>query len=74
MFTVCVCAGSWSVVCEQRLSLGQYFSVPEDVWLSLHFYHSCVDRQPGGSRPVAEARACMAELYLQRGGPNHTHT
>ncbi|XP_036967353.1 tetratricopeptide repeat protein 29 isoform X2 [Acanthopagrus latus] len=59
--------GSWSVVCEQRLSLGQYFSVPEDVWLSLHFYHSCVDRQPGGSRPVAEARACMAELYLQRG-------
>ncbi|KAM8748230.1 tetratricopeptide repeat protein 29 isoform 2-T4 [Acanthopagrus schlegelii] len=59
--------GSWSVVCEQRLSLGQYFSIPEDVWLSLHFYHSCVDRQPGGSRPVAEARACMAELYLQRG-------
>ncbi|XP_044040013.1 LOW QUALITY PROTEIN: tetratricopeptide repeat protein 29 [Siniperca chuatsi] len=60
--------GSWSVVCEQRLFLGLYFSAPEDLWLSLHFYHSCVDRKQGGcSRPATEARACLAELYLQRG-------
>ncbi|XP_038588532.1 tetratricopeptide repeat protein 29-like isoform X1 [Micropterus salmoides] len=60
--------GSWSVVCEQRLVLGQYFSAPEDLWLSFHFYHSCVDRKQGGcSRPATEARACMAELYLQQG-------
>ncbi|XP_070786033.1 tetratricopeptide repeat protein 29 isoform X2 [Enoplosus armatus] len=60
--------GSWSAVCEQRLFLGRYFSAPEDLWLSLHFYHSCVDRKQGGrSRPATEARACMAELYLQRG-------
>ncbi|CAB1440206.1 unnamed protein product [Pleuronectes platessa] len=25
--------GSWSVVCEQRLFLGRYFSAPEDQWL-----------------------------------------
>ncbi|XP_041821670.1 tetratricopeptide repeat protein 29 [Chelmon rostratus] len=60
--------GSWSVVCEQRLILGQYFSAPEDLWLSLHFYHSCADRERGGrSRPATEARACLAELYLQQG-------
>ncbi|KAI3376058.1 hypothetical protein L3Q82_016587, partial [Scortum barcoo] len=60
--------GSWSVVCEQRLILGQYFSAPEDLWLSLHFYHSCTDRKHGGcSRPATEARAHLAELYLQRG-------
>ncbi|XP_034424803.1 tetratricopeptide repeat protein 29 [Hippoglossus hippoglossus] len=57
--------GSWSVVCEQRLFLGRYFSAPEDQWLSLHFYQSCADR--GCSRPATEARACMAELYLQQG-------
>ncbi|GLD68080.1 tetratricopeptide repeat protein 29 [Lates japonicus] len=60
--------GSWSVVCEQRLFLGRYFSAPEDLLLSLHFYHSCADREQGGrSRPATEARACMAELYLQQG-------
>ncbi|XP_073331102.1 tetratricopeptide repeat protein 29 isoform X2 [Pagrus major] len=58
--------GSWSVVCEQRLFLGHYFSALENLWLSLHFYQRCVE--PGGSsRPAAEARGCMAELYLQRG-------
>ncbi|XP_019951335.2 tetratricopeptide repeat protein 29 isoform X1 [Paralichthys olivaceus] len=57
--------GSWSVVCEQRLFLGRYFSAPEDLWLSLHFYRSCAER--GRSRPATEARACMAELYLQQG-------
>ncbi|KAG7233365.1 hypothetical protein INR49_007094 [Caranx melampygus] len=60
--------GSWSEVCEQRLLLAQYFSAPVDQWLSLHFYHSCADREQGGySRPATEARACMAELYLQQG-------
>ncbi|XP_076581095.1 tetratricopeptide repeat protein 29 [Chaetodon auriga] len=60
--------GSWCTVCEQRLILGQYFSAPEDLWLSLHFYHSCADREREGSwRPASEARACMAELYLQQG-------
>ncbi|XP_040887607.1 tetratricopeptide repeat protein 29 isoform X4 [Toxotes jaculatrix] len=59
--------GSWSVVCEHRLVLGQYFSAPEDLLLSLYFYHSCADREQGGrSRPATEARACMAELYLQQ--------
>nr|XP_033465383.1 tetratricopeptide repeat protein 29 isoform X3 [Epinephelus lanceolatus] len=58
--------GSWTVVCEQRLFLGRYFSAPEDLWLSLHFYHSCTDLERGGhSRPATEAQACMAELYLQ---------
>ncbi|XP_049423605.1 tetratricopeptide repeat protein 29 isoform X1 [Epinephelus fuscoguttatus] len=57
---------SWTVVCEQRLFLGRYFSAPEDLWLSLHFYHSCTDLERGGhSRPATEAQACMAELYLQ---------
>nr|XP_020442316.1 tetratricopeptide repeat protein 29 [Monopterus albus] len=60
--------GSWSVVCEQRLCLGQYFSAPEDLWLRFHFYHSCADREQGGcSRPATEARVCLAELYLQQG-------
>nr|XP_046237016.1 tetratricopeptide repeat protein 29 isoform X2 [Scatophagus argus]XP_046237017.1 tetratricopeptide repeat protein 29 isoform X2 [Scatophagus argus]XP_046237018.1 tetratricopeptide repeat protein 29 isoform X2 [Scatophagus argus] len=60
--------GSWSTACEQRLFLGQYFSAPEDLWLSLHFYHSCTDREQGRhSRLSTEARACMAELYLQQG-------
>ncbi|XP_055369718.1 tetratricopeptide repeat protein 29 isoform X2 [Betta splendens] len=60
--------GSWSVACDQRLLLGLHFSAPEDLWLRLHFYHSCADREQGGrSRPATEARACMAELYLQRG-------
>ncbi|XP_055369721.1 tetratricopeptide repeat protein 29 isoform X4 [Betta splendens] len=59
--------GSWSVACDQRLLLGLHFSAPEDLWLRLHFYHSCADREQGGrSRPATEARACMAELYLQR--------
>ncbi|XP_047452104.1 tetratricopeptide repeat protein 29 isoform X2 [Mugil cephalus] len=60
--------GSWSSLCEQRWLLGRYFSAPEDVWLSLHFHHSCADREHGGrSRPATEARACLAELYLQKG-------
>ncbi|XP_070711280.1 tetratricopeptide repeat protein 29 [Pempheris klunzingeri] len=59
---------SWSVVCEQRLFLGHYFSAPEDLWLSLHFYHSCAHRESRGcSRPATEARAELAEIYLQRG-------
>ncbi|KAM7376960.1 hypothetical protein PAMA_013645 [Pampus argenteus] len=59
--------GSWSVMHEQRLFLGRYFSAPEDLWLSLHFYLSCTDRQGSWSRPATEARACLAELYLQKG-------
>uniref|UniRef100_UPI0037E85A2D tetratricopeptide repeat protein 29 n=1 Tax=Semicossyphus pulcher TaxID=241346 RepID=UPI0037E85A2D len=60
--------GSWTVVCDQRLFLGRYFSAPEDLWISLHFYHSCADREHGGLlKPASEARACMAELYLQQG-------
>ncbi|KAM7366572.1 hypothetical protein PAMP_016005 [Pampus punctatissimus] len=59
--------GSWSVMQEQRLFLGRYFSAPEDLWLSLHFYLSCNDRQGSCSRPATEARACLAELYLQKG-------
>ncbi|KAK5848153.1 hypothetical protein PBY51_005793 [Eleginops maclovinus] len=59
---------SWTVVCDQRLFLAQFFSSPEDVWLRLHFYHSCADRERGGrSRPATEARACLAEVYLQLG-------
>ncbi|XP_029310463.1 tetratricopeptide repeat protein 29 isoform X2 [Cottoperca gobio] len=59
---------SWTVVCDQRLFLGQYFSAPEDVWLSLYFLHSCADRELGRhSRPATEARACLAEVYLQLG-------
>ncbi|XP_076019352.1 tetratricopeptide repeat protein 29 [Genypterus blacodes] len=66
-------SGSWSVVCEQRLSLGHFFSVPEDLWLGLHFYHSCADKGRGGGGggggmgAATEARACMAEVYLQQG-------
>ncbi|XP_054457926.1 tetratricopeptide repeat protein 29 [Anoplopoma fimbria] len=59
---------SWTVVCDQRLFLGRYFSSPEDFWLSLHFYQSCAEREHGGrSRPATEARVCMAEVYLQQG-------
>uniref|UniRef100_A0A3B4WQB1 Tetratricopeptide repeat protein 29 n=1 Tax=Seriola lalandi dorsalis TaxID=1841481 RepID=A0A3B4WQB1_SERLL len=60
--------GSWTRVCEQRLLLARCFTAPEDLWLSLHFYHSCADRKQGGrSRPATDARASMAELYLQQG-------
>ncbi|KAI9524385.1 hypothetical protein NQZ68_018068 [Dissostichus eleginoides] len=59
---------SWTVVCDQRLFLAQFFSSPEDGWLCSHFYHSCADRERGGrSRPATEARACLAEVYLQLG-------
>ncbi|KAJ4941995.1 hypothetical protein JOQ06_011866, partial [Pogonophryne albipinna] len=45
---------SWTVVCDQRLFLAQFFS--------------CADREQGGqSRPATEARACLAEVYLQLG-------
>ncbi|TKS93253.1 Tetratricopeptide repeat protein 29 [Collichthys lucidus] len=46
--------------------LGRFFSAPEDRWLSLHFYHSCADIKQG-SRLTVEARACLAEIYLQQG-------
>ncbi|KAK2863277.1 hypothetical protein Q5P01_002810 [Channa striata] len=59
--------GGWTLVCEQRLLLGVHFSTPEDLLLSLHFLHSCADREHGGcSRPATEARACLAELYLKQ--------
>ncbi|XP_069028253.1 tetratricopeptide repeat protein 29 isoform X1 [Embiotoca jacksoni] len=59
--------GSWSVVCDQFLLLARFFSMPEDLWISLYFYHSCADRERGGqSRAATEARACLAEMYLQQ--------
>ncbi|CAJ1085757.1 tetratricopeptide repeat protein 29 isoform X2 [Xyrichtys novacula] len=59
---------SWTVVCEQRLFLGRYFSSQEDLWLRLHFCHSCADREYGGrSRSATEARVHLAEHYLQTG-------
>lgn len=63
------CAGSWSDSCQQRLLLAQYFSSPEDLWLRLHFYHSCADSEQGAaSAPAMEAQAFLAEFYLQTGG------
>ncbi|KAM8898222.1 tetratricopeptide repeat protein 29 isoform 4-T4 [Spinachia spinachia] len=59
---------SWTAACYQRLLLGRYFSAPEDLWLRLHFYHRCADAERGGhSRPATEARAHLAEIYLQLG-------
>nr|XP_020512545.1 tetratricopeptide repeat protein 29-like [Labrus bergylta] len=59
---------SWTVACEQRLFLGGFFSSVEDLWISLHFYHSCAEREHGGrSRPATEARVCLSEVYLQTG-------
>ncbi|XP_024143901.1 tetratricopeptide repeat protein 29 isoform X2 [Oryzias melastigma] len=59
-------AGSWSDSCQQRLLLAQYFSSPEDLWLRLHFYHSCADSEQGAaSAPAMEAQAFLAEFYLQ---------
>ncbi|KAL6118320.1 ttc29 [Pungitius sinensis] len=59
---------SWTAACDQRLLLGRYFSAPEDLWLSLHFYHRCADAERGGhSRPATEALARLAEIYLQLG-------
>lgn len=61
-------AGIWSTVCEERLLLGRFFSDPEDLWLRFYFYHSCTDREKGRfSRAATEARACLTELYLDRG-------
>ncbi|KAM3590541.1 uncharacterized protein V6R79_011446 [Siganus canaliculatus] len=57
---------SWSSVADERLFLGHYFSAPEDLWLRLHFYHSCAEVR-GRFRPATEARACLAEIYLQQG-------
>ncbi|KAE8279433.1 Tetratricopeptide repeat protein 29 [Larimichthys crocea] len=59
-------SGYWLEVCKQRMFLGRFFSAPEDRWLSLHFYHSCADIKQG-SRLTVEARACLAEIYLQQG-------
>uniref|UniRef100_A0AAQ4PVG7 Tetratricopeptide repeat protein 29 n=1 Tax=Gasterosteus aculeatus aculeatus TaxID=481459 RepID=A0AAQ4PVG7_GASAC len=57
---------SWTAACDQRLLLGRYFSDPEDLWLSRHFYHRSADAERGGhSRPATEARARLAEIYLQ---------
>ncbi|KAM9827406.1 tetratricopeptide repeat protein 29 [Neosynchiropus ocellatus] len=55
-------------VYEERLLLAQYFSAPEDMWLRLHFFLSCTDKEQGlHSRPSVEARVCLAELYYQQG-------
>uniref|UniRef100_A0A3Q3E1P7 Uncharacterized protein n=1 Tax=Hippocampus comes TaxID=109280 RepID=A0A3Q3E1P7_HIPCM len=53
----------------QRLHLGAYFTAElEDLWLSLHFYHTCTDaKEDGCMRHATEGRACLAELYLQQG-------
>ncbi|XP_007571870.1 PREDICTED: tetratricopeptide repeat protein 29 isoform X1 [Poecilia mexicana] len=60
--------GSWTIVCEERLHLGRYFTHPMDIWLSFHFYHSCADRVFGGrSKSATEARFHLAELYRQQG-------
>ncbi|KAF3837493.1 hypothetical protein F7725_004957 [Dissostichus mawsoni] len=50
-------------VCDQRLFLAQFFSSPEDGWLSVQ------TGSGGRSRPATEARACLAEVYLQLGDP-----
>lgn len=61
-------SGTWSVACEQYLSLGLYFSSPEDLWLRLHFLHVCADHEHGsGSRAATEACFHLAEIYLQQG-------
>ncbi|XP_077401442.1 tetratricopeptide repeat protein 29 [Vanacampus margaritifer] len=61
--------GQWPAAYEQRLHLGTYFTAEgEDLWLSLHFYHTCTDAQEDGCmRHATEGRACLAELYLQQG-------
>ncbi|XP_068506551.1 tetratricopeptide repeat protein 29 [Syngnathus scovelli] len=61
--------GRWPAAYEQRLHLGGYFTAElEDLWLSLHFYHTCTDAQEEGcKRHATEGRACLAELYLQQG-------
>ncbi|XP_053716035.1 tetratricopeptide repeat protein 29 [Synchiropus splendidus] len=60
--------GSWSSVYQERLLLAQYFSAPEDLWLRLHFFLSCTDKEQGlHSRPSVEARVCLAEIYSQQG-------
>ncbi|RVE60726.1 hypothetical protein OJAV_G00184150 [Oryzias javanicus] len=59
-------AGSWSDWCRQRLLLAQYFSSPDNLWLRLHFYHSCADAEQGAtSAPATEAQVFLAEFYLQ---------
>ncbi|XP_077445747.1 tetratricopeptide repeat protein 29 isoform X2 [Stigmatopora argus] len=62
-------AGQWPAAYEQRLHLGAYFTrESEDLWLSLHFYHTCTDaHEDGCGRHATEGRACLAELYLQQG-------
>lgn len=56
------------MVCEQRLFLGQFFSAPDDRWLSFHFYSSCLEKeQEGCRRPAIEARASVARLLLLQG-------
>ncbi|XP_056299383.1 tetratricopeptide repeat protein 29 isoform X2 [Pseudoliparis swirei] len=58
----------WSVVCEQRLLLGLFFSSREEDSLALHFFTSCAETERGGaSGHASEALVCMAEIYLQRG-------
>ncbi|KAM4714186.1 tetratricopeptide repeat protein 29 isoform 2-T2 [Anableps anableps] len=60
--------GLWTAVCEDRLHLGLYFARHKDFWLSLHFYHSCIDREYGGKSKYATiARLHLAVLYRQQG-------
>ncbi|XP_071369687.1 tetratricopeptide repeat protein 29 [Centroberyx affinis] len=55
--------GGWPAAAEQRLRLARFFSSPQDGWLSFHFSRSCVEREGSGT----EARANMADLFLQQG-------
>lgn len=64
-----VCAGDIWIACERRLFLGHYFSDPQDQWLRMHFFKSCVAAAQGlPERAAVQAQLHMAEMHLERGG------
>ncbi|KAL2079353.1 hypothetical protein ACEWY4_025097 [Coilia grayii] len=64
-------AGNFAQVYEEQLALAQYFTGPEEDWISLHFYREALSSaqkvKTDGGRKEAEANAILARVYLQQG-------
>ncbi|KAL0970593.1 hypothetical protein UPYG_G00244140 [Umbra pygmaea] len=64
-------AGAWDQVYDNQLCLAQFFSEPEDRWLSHHFYQvslaSAQRFKMDGGQKEAEASANVAQVYMEQG-------
>lgn len=69
--SIYMCVGNFVKVYEEQLALAQYFTGPEEGWISLHFHlkalASAQKVKTDGGRKEAEANANLARLYLEQG-------